>query len=303
MVERSFARSWLVSAAYIGNAGYHLSLAGNSGAGIEVNPAIYIPGQSTTANTQARRPVQGLSSVTVTNSGYNSQYHGLQLNVEWRFSRGLSLLANYTWSKQRDNFGNGGSTTNPFGRNFDWGLSDLDRTHLFNFSAVWQLPGKLPGPAGAILNGWEVTALTNWQSGAPFSVLSGVDNSLSGVGRDRADFTGTNLDQAKLSGQSHNDEIQRFFNYSLFARNALGTFGNAGKNILRGPRQFNTDIGVIKNIRIVERLRSQLRGEFFNAFNNVNFGQPGATVGSPSLGKITGAGNPRIVQLALKVPF
>ena len=263
MIERSLARRWLLSAAYVGNAGYHLSLAGNSGPGLELNPAIYIPGQSTTGNTQARRAVQGISSVTVTSSDYNSRHNALQLNVERRFSHGVSLLANYTWSKQLDNFGGGGSTTNPFSRNFDWGLSDLDRTHLFNFSAVWQIPGRIAGPAGAVLNGWEVTALTNWQSGAPFSILSGVDNSLSGVGRDRADFTGTSLGQAKLSGQSHAQEIQRFFNTSLFGQNVIGTFGNSGKNILRGPRSFNTDMGVIKNFRIIERLRAQVRGRVF----------------------------------------
>jgi hypothetical protein len=302
-VERAVARNWLFSAGYVGNSGYHLSLAGNSGPGMELNPAIYIPGQSTTANTQNRRRVQGISSVTVTASDYNSRYDALQLNVERRFGRGFSLLANYTWSKQLDSFGPGGSTTNPFNRNFDWGLSDLDRTHLFNFSAVWQIPGRIRGPAGAVVNGWEVTALTNWESGAPFSILSGVDNSLSGVGRDRADFTGTDLAQAKLNGLSHAQEIQRFFNTSLFVPNALGRFGDSGKNILRGPRSFNTDAGVIKNIRITEHLRSQLRGEFFNAFNNVNLGQPGATIGSPNLGKITSAGGPRILQLALKVSF
>jgi hypothetical protein len=303
MVEKAVAKSWLFSAGYVGNSGYHLSLAGNSGPGTEQNPAIYIPGQSTTANTQARRRVQGISSVTQTASDYNSQYNALQLNVERRFGRGFSLLGNYTWSKQRDNFGPGGSTTDPFNRNLDWALSDLDRTHLFNFSAVWQIPGRFQGPAGAVLNGWEVTALTNWQRGAPFSILSGVDNSLSGVGRDRADFTGTDLAQARLSGLSHGQEIQRFFNTSLFVPNAIGTFGNTGKNILRGPRSFNTDAGLIKNIRITERLRSQVRGEFFNAFNNVNFSNPGTTVGSPSLGKITSAGSPRIIQLALKLSF
>ena len=303
LVERTAGTNWLFSAGYVGNAGYHLSLAGNSGPGIEMNPAIYIPGQSTTANTQARRRVQGLSSVTVTASDYNSRYDALQLNVERRLGRGLSLLANYTWSKQLDNFGNGGSTTDPFNRNFDWGRSDLDHTHVFNFSAVWLIPGRLPGPAGAVLNGWEATALGNWQSGAPFSILSGVDNSLSGVGRDRAGFTGTNLGQAKLSGLSHAQEIQKFFNTQVFAPDAIGTFGNSGKNILAGPRSFNTDLAVIKNIRITERVTTQFRSEFFNAFNNVNFGQPGGTLGTPSFGKITSAGSPRILQFALKLQF
>ncbi len=177
-VERSVAHNWLFSAGYVGNGGYHLSLASNSGASIEQNPAIYIPGQSTTANTQARRRVQGLSSVTLTASDYNSRYDALQLNVERRLGHGVSLLANYAWSKQFDNFGPGGTTTDPFNRNIDWGLSDLDHPHVFNFSAVWQIPGHVRGAAGVLLNGWELTALTNWESGAPFALLSGVDDSL-----------------------------------------------------------------------------------------------------------------------------
>ncbi len=135
------------------------------------------------------------------------------------------------------------------------------------------------------------------RSSAAWTILS------SGVGRDRPDFIGTNVGQAKLSGQSHAQEIQRFFNTSLFVANAISTFGNTGKNILRGPRLFNTDAGAIKSFRITERVRSQLRGEFFNAFNNVNFSAPGATLGSPSLGRITSAGSPRIIQVALKLSF
>jgi hypothetical protein len=81
----------------------------------------------------------------------------------------------------------------------------------------------------------------------------------------------------------------------------VGTFGNSGRNILRGPRYFNTDLGLIKNTSIAEQVRLQFRAEFFNLFNNVNFNNPGATVGTPGFGRITGARDPRILQLMLKL--
>jgi len=123
------------------------------------------------------------------------------------------------------------------------------------------------------------------------------------VGGDRADFIGTDLEQARLRGQSHAQMVDRFFNTSLFTVNAIGTFGNSGRNILLGPRSFNTDLGVIKNTGLTEAIKVQFRAEFFNLFNNVNFNNPGTTVGTPGFGRITSARDPRILQLTLKVLF
>jgi hypothetical protein len=304
-VERQFGKSWLASAGYIGNGGYHLSSTqNNSNGSMQGNPALYIPGQSTVANTQARRPYPALGPVTIYTTDYNSHYHSLQFSLERRFSHGLAVMTNYTWSKEMDNYSPSKNlSSNPFNRNFDWGLSGDNVPHLFHLSFIWQIPVRLHGAPGALLNGWQVTGLSTWQCGLPFTVFSGIDNSLSGSGLDRADFIGTSLSDAKLSGLSHQNEVRRAFNTSLFVRNAAGTFGNAGKNILRAPRTFNTDLGLIKNTKITERISGQLRAEFFNAFNNVNFGAPGGTVGTPAFGQINSASDPRIVQLAVKLIF
>ena len=85
--------------------------------------------------------------------------------------------------------------------------------------------------------------------------------------------------------------------------NAIGTFGNSGKNILRGPRFFDTDLGLLKDFAIIERVKIQFRAEFFNAFNNVNFGQPQNYLGSSQTGQITPAGSPRVLQFALTLAF
>ena len=214
-------------------------------------------------------------------------------------------MANYTRSRMLDDVGpNGGGygATNPLNRRFDYGVSTNDVPNVFNFSAQWQIPNApLHGLANTLVNGWELTALTSWRSGFPYTVFSGVDNSFSGVGSDRADYIGgqANLDP----GRSHGELVQEFFNVSAFVPNAIGTFGSSGKNVLRGPRFFDTDLGLLKDFAIVERVRLQFRAEFFNAFNNVNFGMPGNFLGTGSTGQITSANSPRILQLAMKLAF
>jgi len=129
-----------------------------------------------------------------------------------------------------------------------------------------------------------------------------------------------NIGNAILPGRSHHQSIQEWFNINDFAQDAIGTFGDTGKNALRGPRFFNTDLAIIKNTKVGERLSFTFRAEFFNAFNNVNFGLPGNNVAagvSGGFGQITGtAGSgsyngptsygtaqPRIIQFGLKASF
>jgi hypothetical protein len=294
-LERQVGTDWLLSAAYVGSGGYHLP------GTYQMNPATYIPGASTIANTQARRPYQGFTSVSQSWTDYNSQYHSLQLNAEKRFTKGFSILANYAWAKTMDDFG---TAILALGREFNRAVAAEHVPHIFHLTTIWDIPTpQLRGFAAKLFRGWELTSLTTWQSGFPFSVTSGIDNSLSAVGGDRADFTGTDLDQARPSGLSHGEMVNRYFNTSLFTVNAIGTFGNSGRNILRGPRFFNTDLGLIKTTNITERARAQFRGEFFNVFNNVNFNNPGSTVGTAGFGRITSARDPRILQLTLKLMF
>ena len=106
-----------------------------------------------------------------------------------------------------------------------------------------------------------------------------------------------------LPGGSHGQMVAEYFNVAAFAPNALGTFGSSGKNILRGPRLFNTDLSLLKDFKITERTSVQFRSEFFNVFNNVHFNQPQNILISSSRGKITSAGDTRILQFALKLMF
>jgi hypothetical protein len=215
------------------------------------------------------------------------------------------MLANYTWSKELNDFAplGVGTNTNPFDRKFDYGPSDDDLRHAFKLSFVYELPAfRHSGWQSKLTNGWSVSSIANWHSGFPFTVFSGYDNSLSGVGGDRADLTGAG--NATLDpGRPHGQLVQEFFNIAAFGPNAIGTYGSTGKNIMRGPGFFDTDFTLMKITKLAERASLQFRAEAFNLFNNVNFLNPDNILTDGAFGQITAAQDPRILQLALKIVF
>ena len=175
----------------------------------------------------------------------------------------------------------------------------------------------MPKALDKIVNGWELSGTASWQTGFPFTIFSGADNSLSGMLGDRADLAVSSVQQAVLGGgRSHSAEVQEWFNTNAFQPNAIGTFGDTGKNILRGPRFFDADLAAVKNAKLTERLSMEFRAEFFNAFNNVNFGRPDGNLADlgTTFGEITGmagasssntygTAQPRIIQFAVKMAF
>ena len=311
-LERGLGKNWLVRAAYLGNRASHLSGTADQEAGLlQLNPAIYIPGQSTEANTQQRRIYPSFGFVNSINSGVNSNYHALQLTGERRLSRGLSLLANFTWSHALNDFGpNGqpgaaGTNSCSCGRYFDYGPDAGDVNKIARLSGSYTLPGiHRKGIGGLAANGWSLTGSANWQTGFPFTIFSDDDNSLSAMGADRADLVSPGVNNAVLStSRSHTQQISEWFNTADFVPNAIGTFGNSGKNILRGPRYFDTDAALLKDTAVNERVTLQFRAEFYNMFNNTNFGMPDNGLTDSSFGQITSASTPRILQMVLKAVF
>ncbi len=309
-LEQQLGLNWLLSLGYSGNRGYHLS--SNAIGRRQLDPAIYIPGQSTEYNTQARRIDPNFSSVYLYPTDLYSRYESLQANLEKRFSKGFSLLANYTWSKAQDD---AGPVVNPFDiHNFGWGNSTADLPNVFHLSAIWVVPNApIRGWASKIINGWEITGINSWQNGFRFTVYSGIDNSFSGVGNDRADFKGTDIRLANLGDRSHSQMVNEYFDTSLFDKNSVGTYGNAPRNMLTNPGLFNIDLAVLRYFPINERMKFQFRAEFFNLLNNVNFTVPGLGSASPNesaagnvwgtgdFGRLTHAADPRILQFALKL--
>ena len=129
---------------------------------------------------------------------------------------------------------------------------------------------------------------------------SGRDNSGSGMNTDRADVAG---DPHLDTGRPRAQLIDRFFNTAVFSQNPAGTFGNSGRNVLREPGAATVDFGLIKAFPIHEGHRLQFRAEMFNLFNRVNLSGPNANQSAATFGRITGAGQPRVIQMALKYMF
>lgn len=300
-IEHQLRPDLIARAAYVGTRGRNLQ------SFEEKNPAIYGPG-ATVSNTNQRRPLAPAfaSLIEMTNAGL-SNYNALQLTFEKRLSRRFAFVANYTFSKSLDNQSVDNQFTlsnpNPFDPRFNYGLSDFDTPHNFSLWGIWDLPrlANSPWEIRGPLGGWELTNIWTWRSGTPFTVVSGQDRSLSGVGLDRADLIGNPF---LSNDRPRNDVINQDFNVNAFAPNALGTFGTAPRNLLRNPSYFNVDLSLQKTFPIRERARFELRGDFFNLFNNVHLSQPGANLNATStFGKIISAGDPRIIQVALRVGF
>ncbi|MGH9626575.1 MAG: carboxypeptidase regulatory-like domain-containing protein, partial [Bryobacteraceae bacterium] len=140
------------------------------------------------------------------------------------------------------------------------------------------------------------------QSGGPFTVTAGKDQSHTGLGQDcGVEVAGvTRFTSGPCANRA---PCVNYFNPAAFALPAVGTFGTVGKDSIYGPSSFTWDMGLFKNIPFTERFQLQFRAEFFNVFNNVNFNNPNSNKSSSQFGTINGAGSPRIGQLALKFVF
>ena len=303
--QRQLGRDWLVTAAYLGNKATHLR------ASVEQNPAVYIAGSSTVANTQQRRlltllnPVQGplYSNITMADDGVTTSYNAMRISAQHRFSQHFTVLSVYTWSHcmqnsetygNRNNIGSE-SYQNPNNRNGDTGPCDFDLRHNWTNSLVYEVPVFTNRAMNEVLGHWQLGGLFTAHTGFPFTPLTGVDNSLTGVRQDRPNVVGSPYVQ--------NTSTLVWINPNAFVSNPLGTFGNAGYNSLIGPRFFDLDANLSRAFPIRERLQFQLRFEFFNSLNHTNFSTPVNALNSSQFGKIQSASDPRILQFAAKLTF
>jgi hypothetical protein len=302
-VERELIPEFIVRAGYVGSKGTKLEAAN------EVNPGIFIPGQSTQANTDNRRPYfsEGLGSVVAFLTDAKSNYHGLQTGIDWRPKSRLSLKANYVFSKSIDNIpvqnGTSPAYINPFNENAYRGPSDFDARHRFVLSYIWDLPTPSVGsrPIEYILGHWSTAGIWSVQSGSPLTIQAGQNRDLAGVGSGGFGEVANVVGNPKLP----NPSISQWFSPSAFVLPPLGSFGNAGRGIVYGPGFWNLDIAGFRDFPLTrEGTKVQFRGDFFNAFNHVNPGNPMTNLSSgDSFGKIFSYRGPRIIQLALKVIF
>jgi len=291
-VERSAGENIVLKAGYVGNKGNAIPR--------YIYPNDPRPG---TGDVQSRRPFQNLGSVTIRSSDGQSTYHALDLQAEKRFSRGLSFIAAYTWSKALDDatildVWLGGNNKGP---------SVFDLEHRFTYSSTWEIPygkGRRFGAStsrvtDAILGGWQLGGVLVFRTGFPLTVTTSGDVANAGGNITQ---TPNRISQAVLPrGQR---TLNRFFNTSAFTPQAQYALGNAGIGSIYGPGSKNLDLSVGKVFKPVERFSLQFRSEFFNATNRPNWGLPGTTFGTASFGKITSTtGDARTLQFGLKLLY
>jgi hypothetical protein len=151
------------------------------------------------------------------------------------------------------------------------------------------------------LGGWRLSGVNRFQSGVAFTVFTGADVSLTGVNNDRPDVLRS---PALPSDRPRQEKLNRWFDTAAFARNQPGQYGNAGRNIIRGPGTIFFDASLQKEFPTFERQKLEFRADLFNVLNRANFNNPANNLSTPaSFGRITGTGSARVVQLALRYEF
>ena len=300
-LQQQVTDNMMVEIAYVGNVGRNLTY------NREQNMAIYGEG-ATGRNTDARRIYQGYGSIGELNSGASSSYNSLQLQVQRRFSRGLTFQAAYTYGRAIDEVLTSSAFAtvtqnglqNPSDRSAERGRGDFDIQQRLVGSFLYEIPAP-KGVISKVLGGWELGSIITLQEGRPFHVDAGRDRSLTAVRHDRSQIVG---DPALPSNRSRGEKILHWFDADAFALAPEGSFGNSGRNNLQGPGLFNLDVSLRKKFSINERHSVDFRVDFFNLPNNPNFGTPRrGSATDRRLGQITGAGSGRIGQFSLKYMF
>ncbi|MBI1789577.1 MAG: hypothetical protein HYR60_18750, partial [Acidobacteria bacterium] len=316
-IERQIARDFALSVGYAGKLSQKLEghrhwdpavfkndpLTGQAPSAQNINNRVLFPRTIGLFNTQSR----------FLGNDYRAGFHSAQFRVEKRFSRGFSFMGSYVLGKGVDNVnapqpGLTPGVGNPFNLRQEKGRGNFDRRHAVSVSWLWSPAVPFQQRAAkAALGNWSLGVFHSIQSGAPLSVTMGTDVALDGTGQQnlqRAQLVnGVTYADVARAQTNRADMVDRFFNTAAFVPANLvprGVYGNSGRNIINGPAQSNTDFTLMKDILVREPLRMQLRGEFFNVFNQVNFAPPNTLVSSGGFGRITGASDGRVIQVALK---
>ena len=289
-VQREIPGSILAEVAYVGKSGINQERIRNVNqlrAGtLQANPGI---------NAAALRPYLGLGQIDITSRDGRTNYNSLQISLDRRFTSGLGFGLSYTFSKSIANIN---ATYDAYA--FVRALDDQDRPHLLNLNYIYELPlfrGDKTWKGNA-LGGWQISGVTFFRSGTLLSVSDSVD--VAGVGTGSAAQTWNVVGSMAVSDRGLG---KTWFNPAAFARPRDGTFGNSGYNIIRGPKFVNWDVALFKNIRLAERVSSQVRLEVFNFPNHPLLSNPNTSPRAGTFGLITAKSGERNVQLGLKVTF
>ena len=256
-IQRELASNMVLEVTYFGTKGSHLP----------INRNINQPLPSGSAAITNPRPYAGFANITWIESTGNSDFNSLQSKLEKRYSYGLSFLASFTWGRSIDD-GNGISTSttasatlaqNAYNLQGERARSDFDVKYRFVLSPVYELPFG-PGRAflqsgwlSKIIGGWQLSALFTASTGTPLTPYYTTNNSGTLNNEDRPNVVaGVNVNDGPKTPHE-------WFNVNAFAPAPVGTFGNAGRNIINGPNLVDLDTSLVRGFKIKERMLFSLR--------------------------------------------
>jgi hypothetical protein len=296
-LQKQIGRDYMVEVAYIGSRGNHLTTK------TDLNQAPPIVGVT---NSDVNRPYINISpalrQVSTAISDGKLWYNALTFKGVRRYANGFSALLSYTFGKTIDYVSNndGPIYTNIFNKEYDRGPAEYDVTHNLVASVIYELPFL----RNHILGGWQVNGIGGYRSGIPLTISQSGTMASTGVGNNRPNRIG--------NGMNSDPTIDHWFDPAAFQRvEPTGTFGDAGRSILRGPSSWNIDATLVKHTKF-GKVDSELRIEAFNVLNHPQFGPPGRTLGNADFGVITTTSSPvcqtcgtseRQVQVAMKLKF
>lgn len=298
-IQRSLGSSWSATLGYLGNKAVHMQQRYNPNqADLPVDPLNPTP-------IQTRRPYQNVGDVYTAGDVGWANYNALSAEIVKRFSKGLSLDANYVWSKALDDQSEDNGNPRD-GRNLalDYGPADFDRRHVFKASGIWDIPvgpGRLVAAANnwfnrQVIGGWQTSEKLIVLGSTPSSVLA---NNNADIGANYQEFANLNCANPYAANKSR----LNWLNNSCFTQ-PNGTLGNLGRNSLRGPHTTTFDASLSKYFPITERVKVKFAADFINAFNHPAWvlGN-GSVTNMNSLGQLYDWQSPRVIQFSLHTQF
>ncbi len=310
--ERQLPWKSLVSIGYVGRRGLHLQREAN----INQPTIATVLANPTVKNVDALRPYKGFGSIRETDNVASSLYNSLQANFSRRFVNGLMIGVSYTYSKSMDSGSNQRDVVpDTYDTSFMWGPSEFDTRHMVMINYLYELPffRKQSSVVGKVLGGWQLSGITQFQSGTPCSAAQAKD--FAGVGLDSNFGCGVNgqyfaWDRKLSKPHTFGTNGQWVCCASDFTAPAKGTFNaQRVRDLIYMPGFQNWNMGLFKRIPVNERVNFQFRAEAFNLWNHPNWGgvSGGGLQLDPSnastFGKVLTKGSERNLQLSLRAEF
>jgi hypothetical protein len=304
MVQQQVGHGFVAQAGWVGGEGHHLF---DKYTVNLINPAT------------GKRTLSAFGSFGMKANDGNDNFNALQASIQRRFFSGFLFQTNYMWSHGIADASTGSGTSVAFQnmacRACDRSDSPVDVRHTLTTDGVWELPfghGKQylsSGPASEILGGWSLSGLATARTGTPINIT--VSRKAAALPDGNTSSQRPNLVPGVPIYAATQSIPNVWFNPAAFTAPANGTWGNLGRYIANGPRNYEIDTGLQKRFHLTERLNLAFRASAFNLFNNPQWSNPSGNTSSSGFGRITsvlntgatGTGAPRRVEFMLRAEF